>query len=81
MIFREFPGFFSSSSEGEKVVDSKRTLSEKLEKTSWTNVAKLKSAAIQKQYFAKDLAVFESTKERTKLYEALKFSPTNICRA
>ena len=35
----------SSSSEGEEVVDSNRNLSEKLQ-TSWTNVTKLKSAAM-----------------------------------
>ena len=67
----------SSSSEGEEVVDSNRTLSEKLQNImDKCNEAEKCSNAERNQRFAKELAVFESTKEKTnnisKLYDALK---------
>ena len=67
----------SSSSEGEEVVDSNMTLSEKLQNIvdKYNKVEKCSNAE-RNQRSGKELAVFESTKEKTnnisKLYEALK---------
>ena len=67
----------SSSSEGEEVVDSNMTLSEKLQNiVDKCNKAEKCSNAERNQRSTKELAVFESTKDKTnnisKLYEALK---------
>ena len=68
----------SSSNEDEEVVDSNMTLSEKLQNIGDNcNKAEKCSNAERNQRFGKELAVFESTKEKTnnnsKLYEALKW--------
>ena len=67
----------SSFSVGEEVVDSNTTLKEKLQNiVDKCNKAEMCSNAERNQRFGKELAVFESTKEKTnnisKLYEALK---------
>ena len=73
-----------NSSEGEKVVNPKMTLSEKLQNiVDKNNEAEKCSNTERSQYFAKEQTVFESTKERTnnisKLYEGLKLvSPTSV---
>ena len=72
----------SSTSAGEEVMDS-NMLFQRSFKTSWKKVTRLKSAAILNEtnisQRAKELSVFESTKERTnniaKLCEALKSVP------
>ena len=76
----------SSSSEGEEVVDSNMNLSEKLQNiVDKYNKAEKCSNAERNQRFAKELAVFESTKEKTnnisQLYEALKSVKRNKKKA
>ena len=74
----------SSSSEGEGVVDSNMNLSEKLQNiVDKCNRAEKCSNAERNQRFGKELAVFESTKEKTnnisKHYKALKLAtPTSV---
>ena len=76
----------SSSSEGEEVVDSNMALSEKHQNgVDKCNEFEKCSNGERNEQFAKELAVFESTKQKTnnvsKLHEALKSVPPTSVEA
>ena len=75
-----------SSSEGEKVGNPNRTLSEKIQNiVDKFDEAEKNSNTERNQHFAKELAVFELTKVRinnlSKLHKALKSVPQKIVEA